>query len=154
MLLMLLAGCPSVFGDNANHTGLADTATIVCTGNLSSAPASGVVVSTWTVEGVSRLVTVDGLCVNAEGTRAVIAIDDSGSGVWITVQSATTGSFNLPGDDASVTVEGSNSWYADDFYAGTVTMDVGFGNLTGDATASGGQSLSLDLSWTGTASTL
>ena len=151
---MLLAGCPSVFGDNANHTGLADTATIVCTGNLSSAPASGVVVSTWTVEGVSRLVAVEGLCVNSEGTRAVIALDDSGSTVLVTVQAASTGSFNLPGDDASVKVEGTNTWSADDFYAGTLTTDVGFGNLTGDATASGGQSLSLDLSWTGTSSSL
>jgi len=150
-MLFLLLGCPSVFGDNVNHTGLQDTASVVCTGGLSSAPASSVIVSTWTLEGVSRVVTPVGLCVNDAGTRAAIAVDDDGAEVWITVTSGTPGVFNLPSDEADVSVDAGTVWSGDDFYAGTLSMDVGFGNLTAEATASGGQNLSVDLSWTGMA---
>ena len=148
-MLFLLLGCPSVFGDNVHHTGLLDTATVACTGGLSPAPAGGVIVTTWTIDGVSRVVTPVGLCVDDAGTRAAIAVDDEGSEAWITVSSGTPGVFNLPSDDAQVSVDAGTVWSGDDVYAGTLSIDVGFGSLTAEATAAGGQNLSVDLSWTG-----
>ena len=57
--------------------------------------------------------------------------------------------FHVTSDDVQVSVDAGTVWSGDDVYAGTLSIDVGFGSLTAEATAAGGQNLSVDLSWTG-----
>lgn len=147
--ILLFAGCDA-FTDKATETGLLDSEASSCSGMLEPQAASGVTVLQYTVNGVGRVLGATSLCVHPQGTLVEVSLDDAGTATRVRVQETEQGVYNLPG--SSVEVVGASTWGSGDFYAGTLTLGEGSGGLVGEATNGGADSLSIDLSWSWSAS--
>ncbi len=147
-MLAAILGCPSVFGDKSTtETGSVDTEVPACSGSLEPHDPAAVSVLVFSIEGVGRVVTPLSLCIHPDGTRVEIVVDDDGSEVRVQMEAVSEGVFNLPSESATVVVEAGVIWSGEDIYAGTLSLGAVSGSLVADATASDGESLSLQLSW-------